>query len=133
MKRTNLSRRGFLKSGLAGAAGAMAVPYFVPRRVGANERVIVGMIGVGGRGLQNMPAHEGNIAAVCDVEQKHLAAAIKRVEASCEGYRDFRALLDRKDLDGVVITTPDHWHAIRRSRPAVPVSMSIAKSPCRCS
>jgi predicted dehydrogenase len=105
-----VTRRRFLAGS---AAGAMACPYFVPARAfGANERVIVGFIGVGGRGLQNMPAHEGRIAAVCDVDKNHLASTVKRVGGKCEGYGDFRKLLDRKDIDGVVITTPDHWHAI---------------------
>ena len=59
-----------------------------------------------------MPPHEGRIAAVCDVDKDHLAAVVKQVGGKCEGYGDFRKLLERSDIDGVVITTPDHWHAI---------------------
>ncbi|MGE0756722.1 MAG: Gfo/Idh/MocA family protein [Pirellulaceae bacterium] len=107
------TRRRFLAQSSVSAAGAFAAPYFVPARAfGANERVVVGFIGVGGRGMQNAPPHEGQIAAACDVDKRHLAAALRRFGENCQGYSDFRRVLDRKDIDGVVITTPDHWHAI---------------------
>lgn len=107
------SRRAFLGQSALAAAGAVVAPYFVPSTAfGASDKVIVGFIGVGGRGLQNMPPHEGRIAAVCDVDKNHLASGAKRVGDKCSTYGDFRQLLDRNDIDAVVITTPDHWHAI---------------------
>ncbi len=114
--------------------GRSAAPYFVPTSAfGANEKVIVGFIGVGGRGMQNAPAHMGQIAAACDVDKNHLASAISKFGGKCTGYSDFRHLLDRKDIDGVVITTPDHWHTIPTIEPAKRASMSTVRSLCRCS
>jgi predicted dehydrogenase len=114
-KMQSLNRRKFLARSAA-AAGAIAFPHYVPRRAfGANERLVTGHIGVGGQGMGNLGKFLNNAAAVCDVDQKRLAAAVKRVEQAggkCEGFGDYRRLLDRKDIDAVVISTPDHWHAL---------------------
>lgn len=110
-----LTRRKFLATSAA-AASAIALPYYIPSRAfGANERLVTGHIGVGGQGMSNLNKFINNAAAVCDVDSKRLAAAIKGVEqkgGKCEGYDDYRRLLDRKDIDAVVISTPDHWHAL---------------------
>ncbi len=112
-KSRQYSRRRFLGHSAAMAVGTIAAPYFVPASAfGANDKVTVGFIGVGGRGMQNVPAHLGRIAAACDVDKDHLASAVSKIGDKCTGYGDFRRVLDRKDIDGVVITTPDHWHAI---------------------
>lgn len=109
------SRREFLKSSSAVAAG-LSLPYFVPRRAfGANERILTGHIGVGGQGRGNLKRLLDHAAAVCDVDQSHLAEAKKMVEKNgqkCDAYGDYRRLLDRQDIDAVVISTPDHWHAL---------------------
>src|SRR4051794_3196699 len=109
------NRRQFVTA----AAATLAMPTILPRSVfGANERVVTGHIGVRNQGLPNLKAFLkiAAPAAVCDVDTRHLGAAVKAVEASskssCEGYKDYRRLLDRKDIDAVVITTPDHWHAL---------------------
>src|SRR3954452_4181477 len=109
------SRRQFLTA----AAATLAVPTIIPRSVfGANERIVTGHIGVRNQGLPNLKAFLkiAAPAAVCDVDTRHLGAAVKAVEesrkSSCEGYKDYRRLLDRKDIDAVVVTTPDHWHAL---------------------
>ena len=113
MNSSKHSRRRFLGHSAALAAGTMAAPYFVPSRAfGANEKIIVGFIGVGRRGMENTRAHMGRIAAACDVDKDHLASAVNKIGNNCQGYGDFRQVLDRKDIDAVVITTPDHWHAI---------------------
>jgi predicted dehydrogenase len=113
MKKVPYTRRRFLGQAAGLASGVMAAPYFVPATAfGANEKIIVGFIGVGGRGMQNSPAHMGRIAAACDVDKDHLASALNKFGSNCKGYSDFRHVLDRKDIDAVVITTPDHWHAI---------------------
>src|SRR5437879_8566037 len=84
--------------------------------VGANDRVNVGLIGCGGRGhlvaklMREVPKVE--IAAVCDVYDPQAAAAQERAGPGCRSYRDFRKLLEQKEVDAVVIATPDHWHAI---------------------
>lgn len=113
--RTALNRRQFLKATAAGAA-ALSAPYFVPARAfGANERIVTGHIGVGGQGRGNLRGFLENAAAVCDVDAKHLAQAAKMVEdkgRKCERFGDYRRLLDRRDIDAVVISTPDHWHAL---------------------
>jgi predicted dehydrogenase len=118
-----LSRRHFLAS----AGAAIALPTLVPWRAlgagavpGANERLTVAHIGVGGMGsvdLANMLIFRDqggvNVAAVCDVEEERLRNAAKRVGAGVRAYRDYRHVLERKDIDAVVIATPDHWHAVQ--------------------
>jgi predicted dehydrogenase len=117
------SRRRFLHT----AAGAVALPYLIPSAVlaaagkpGANERLTVAHMGVGGMGtvdLANMLVFRDqgrvNVAAVCDVEEERLKAAVKRVGGAVQAYRDYRYILERKDVDAVVIATPDHWHAVQ--------------------
>lgn len=89
-------------------AGAKAQPV--------NEQIRLGFIGVGGRGIQNAGPLMKQIVAVCDVDRKHLADAQAKVEKAagrpCAGYHDYRELLDQKEIDAVVISTPDHWHAL---------------------
>lgn len=111
-----MKRRGFIQSA---ATAAMAAPLAasVSRPVlGANERVNVGLIGCGGRGRYvgriMQRAANTRIVAVCDVYQAQFDAAREMFEIQDEGYRDFRNLLERKDIDAVLIATPDHWHAI---------------------
>lgn len=115
MSQNSVSRRSFLATS-AVAASALAVPYYVPQRAfGANDRVVTGHIGVGGQGNSNLNRFLKNAAAVCDVDQNRAAAAAKRVEGAgnkCEIFGDYRKLLERKDIDAVVISTPDHWHAL---------------------
>lgn len=110
-----MRRRQFLKAAAATSAVAVA-PMFVPSRAfGASERVITGHIGVGGQGTTNLKGFLSNAAAVCDVDDSHAAKAAKLVEEKgnkCEVFHDYRRLLDRKDIDAVVICTPDHWHAL---------------------
>jgi predicted dehydrogenase len=116
MPRSPLSRRSFLQTSTAVAASALAIPYFAPQRAfGANERVITGHIGLGGQGRGNLNAFISNAAAVCDVDKNNAAKAAKMVEDKgnkCEVYGDYRKMLERKDIDAVVISTPDHWHAL---------------------
>jgi predicted dehydrogenase len=115
-------RRDFLAK-----AGAAVAPLFLPEgvlaapgRPGANDRLTVAHIGVGGMGgahldmsLSFRKAGQIDIVAVCDVDSKRLAAAAKKVGAGCQAYRDYRQLLQRKDLDAVIIASPDHWHALQ--------------------
>lgn len=102
-------RRRFLT--LAPVVGAAA------RRVlGANERVVVGLIGCGGRGryvARLMREVSGvEFAAVCDVYAPNAEAARQWAGGNARAYKDFRHLLERKDIDAVIVATPDHWHAI---------------------
>ncbi len=85
-----------------------------PRAISANDAVRVGVIGSGGRGqLLTAEFKEigAQVAAVCDVYQPNLAAGLKAASTGARGYTDYRALLEDKSLNAVVIATPDHWHA----------------------
>jgi predicted dehydrogenase len=110
-----MHRRKFIKSSGAAALVA-AAPLFVPSSAfGANDRIITGHIGVGGQGNANLKGFLINAAAVCDVDRGHATATAKKVDEAgnkCEVFSDYRRLLDRKDIDAVVISTPDHWHAL---------------------
>lgn len=108
-----ISRRQFVGK----AATAFAVPYILPSgvlampgRPGPNDRIVVGNIGVGGMGTGHvMP----DCAAICDVDDNHIANALKRVTAAKPFItKDYRRVLERKDIDAVIIATPDHWHAL---------------------
>jgi len=110
------NRRRFLKSaGLGFVAPTLIAPGVLgaPGQPPASERVVAALIGCGGRGGSLLGIHGDprcTIAAVCDVDRQRTAAAQKRI-GGCEAYQDFRRVLDRDDLDAVLIATPDHWHA----------------------
>ena len=98
-------------------ASTLACPMFIPSRAfGANERVITGHIGLGGQGRGNLGQFVSNAVAVCDVDKNNAAKAAKTIADKegrrCDVYGDYRKLLERKDIDAVVISTPDHWHAL---------------------
>ena len=121
------SRRMFLKG--AAAAGA---PFILPSHiwaaeVGPNDRIVMGCVGMGTqlRGLMNGFMHMDGvqIAAVCDVDTTRRTDAQRianeyyeknpsKGTADVKGYNDFREIIARKDINAVVIATPDHWHAI---------------------
>ncbi|HEV7278643.1 MAG TPA: Gfo/Idh/MocA family oxidoreductase [Pirellulaceae bacterium] len=117
MARHDFTRRSFLSTTAATGAALFAAPYFVPSTAfGANDRIRTGHIGVGGQGKGNLNAFKSHAVAVCDVDSTRAAAAAKIVEEAgndCEVFGDYRQMLDRKDIDAVVITTPDHWHALQ--------------------
>jgi len=112
-----VSRRDFLKrsavSGSVVAAGAL-----MPANVlGANDRINFGVIGLGNMGtghlrslVKRSEADNIQCVAVSDVYQKRITRA-QGIVAGGEGYLDYRRLLDRKEIDAVIIATPDHWHA----------------------
>jgi predicted dehydrogenase len=110
-----MKRRDFV-TGMLGAAAASAGFPVTARVLGANDRVNVGWIGCGGRGnydahlLRQIPNVE--IVAVCDVYEPHARAARAKIGSRCQCYHDFRHILEREDVDVVLIATPDHWHAI---------------------
>lgn len=110
-----LIRRKFLRDSATLLAGSFAVPYFVRGTAfGANDRVQTAHIGVRNQGSSNLRGLINQAVAVCDVDQEVLAKAVKQVEQTgreCLAFSDYRRLLERKDVDAVVISTPDHWHA----------------------
>ncbi len=111
-----ISRRSFLSRTTTASAGALAFSI-IPRRVlGADgepapsDTIVLGSIGVGGRGSAFL--RPGITAAICDVDENHLKRAAERVGGNPGLYKDYRDLLDRKDIDAVTIGSPDHWHGL---------------------
>jgi predicted dehydrogenase len=111
-----VQRRQFIQRAAQTAAVASASALSFGQILGANERVHVGLIGCGGRGMAvaRLMRAVPNVtfAAVCDVYEPHAAAAKEWAGSGCRSYRDFRDLLRQKDIDAVLVGTPDHWHAI---------------------
>jgi predicted dehydrogenase len=115
------SRRSFLKTSVLGGALLGMSPKSYRSVVAAeppSERVRVGMIGVGNQGgpKNNMKYFLNNIVALCDLDKNYLAEAAaflkKEANLSVMLTDDYRRLLDAKDIDAVVVTVPDQWHAI---------------------
>jgi predicted dehydrogenase len=116
MTSDDLSRRDFVKATVA-STGAAALSSLATSRVwGANERIQMGVIGVGGMGtghvgslVKRAEVDSVPVVAVCDVYQRRVTRA--RNICHGDGYLDYRKVLDRSDVDAVLIATPDHWHA----------------------
>lgn len=108
MKKHVISRRSFLASAAAGAS----LSLFPGRALGANDRVNIGIIGLGGKGSAHLKdfAQIPNveIIAVSDADKERMEKAGEKVAK----HQDFRRLLEMKDIDAVVIATPDHWHVL---------------------
>lgn len=116
----SVSRRNFLEmsTAAAAAAGALAAAPADAKVLGANDRIRFGVIGTGGMGGGHVSdlvsrAERDNVrcAAVCDVYQKRLDA--NRQKCGGQAYTDYRQLLDDKNIDAVIIATPDHWHSMQ--------------------
>jgi predicted dehydrogenase len=127
-----INRRTFSQT--AATVAATAASLAPGRVVAANDQVRLGFIGVGNRGCQLLKgflAHpDAKVVALCDVYEPYLAGALDRLDPRFAGLgkriaqmpklagdvariKDFRDILDRKDIDAVVIASPDHWHAIQ--------------------
>jgi predicted dehydrogenase len=152
-----IPRRQFLAS----ASAALAAPLILDSNLlgqdrqgqGPNGRINLGFIGIGMMGRGHLQSFLGNratqVVAVCDVHRVRREDAVERVHRAyaqerkagtyrgCQAYIDFRELLNRRDIDAVVISTPDHWHAIpailaARARKDIycekPLSLTIAES-----
>ena len=106
-------RRDFLKA-VAGASFLSAAAY--QNILGANERIHVGFIGIGligKRHLLDFMAEPGvEVAAICEVYEPRLEEGVATSGGRTARYKDFRKMLESKDIDAVVISTPDHWHAL---------------------
>jgi predicted dehydrogenase len=104
------SRRSFLQA--TAAAGAFAVP--AARALGANERLNIGLIGTGGRCRHLMQAlarvPNTRMAALCDVYEPNLDLARKLADPKATAHREYREILNNKDIHAVLIASPDHWH-----------------------
>ncbi len=114
------NRRGFIKKSAIGAAGIMIVPRHVLGGKGftaPSDKFNIAAIGAGGKGLGNLSACSksvhASILAYCDVDDRQVAQA-KMSWPEAKYYHDFRKMLDKheKDIDGVIVSTPDHTHAV---------------------
>jgi len=137
MKKKGIDRRQFLRKAVGVSASAVGFPYMVrPSALGnagsvaPSERITIGFIGVGGHGRSvNLKNFLGNsdaqAVAVCDVDANNRNIARDMVNKKygnkdCSTYNDFREIIERNDIDAVMISTPDHWH--------VPISIAAAKA-----
>lgn len=137
MKHLRFTRRSFLKSALIAGAAPLILPSSIwSADTPPSEKINMGFIGMGkqNNGLLGgfIGRSDTRVLAVCDVDKTRREAAKKRVDTyysakmasgeakECAQYIDFRELLARKDIDAVVIATPDHWHA--------PIAVAAAKA-----
>ncbi len=134
-EKKRISRRGFLGRVTAAAAGAMAAPMIAPSSVlgsagqaPPSERITIGFIGVGQHGVNRnlnrfLPEPDAQAVAVCDVDralrekakeivESHYAKVKGESHKGCASYNDFREIIERNDIDAVMVSTPDHWHVL---------------------
>ena len=121
------SRRQFIRTTLAAAGAASVAPMIIPSSalgrdgaVAPSERVVIGGIGIGNRGTYDLGCFleqkDVQFVAVCDVKEARRVAVKKIADekygnGNCSMHRDFREVLDRKDIDAVLIATGPNWHA----------------------
>ncbi|MDB2606500.1 Gfo/Idh/MocA family oxidoreductase [Zobellia sp.] len=124
----NQNRRNFIKKSSLAFAGSSAAFLFpmellatMRKRVGPNDRINVGLIGCKGMGFSDLTSmlkiNEINVIALCDVDESVLKARTADLEKAGIKkplwYNDYRKLLENKDIDVVIIGTPDHWHCLQ--------------------
>jgi hypothetical protein len=143
----NSSRRAFLKKSVIGTMGTIAIPTIVPSSVfgksAPSNSINVAMIGCGRQMVRpNIPQILGSdiarIVAVCDVDSWRLQNAKQKVDEAysnkaCKAYDDYRKIMLDKDVDAVMISTPDHWHvpmAIEAARAGKHISLEKPMSTC---
>ena len=150
---TQLHRRSFLGSALSAAGAAVLAPTIIPGTalglngaVAPSERIVVGGIGIGNRGTYDLGCFleqaDVQFVSVCDIKESRRVAVKKLVDEkygnqNCDMVRDFRELLDRKDIDAVLIATGPNWHSVAAMTAAKagkdmycekPVTKNIAQS-----
>jgi predicted dehydrogenase len=110
-----MNRRSFVRRTALGSA-APTLAALGQTAASANDRIGVGVIGCGGMGRMDLADFQKNpdveMVAVCDVFRPNLEAARKLTGGKATGYSDFRRVLERKDVNAVVVATPDHWHPL---------------------
>ena len=118
-----MNRRNFLRTSVGAAATLSAASYL--RAQGANDAIRLAVVGmgskvkIGGMGRKDMQGCRAvpgvRIAAICDVDSVNLGYAVEDCDKHNEKpdtFSDYRKLLERKDIDAVWVTTPNHWHAL---------------------
>jgi predicted dehydrogenase len=116
MKDKNISRRRFITGAASAVAGFTIVPRYVLGGAGfkpPSEKLNIAAVGIGGVGKNNIKACENeNIIALCDVDWRYAAPAFQDYP-NAKKYKDFRKMLEEeKDIDAVIVATPDHTHAV---------------------
>ncbi|MEW6236831.1 MAG: Gfo/Idh/MocA family oxidoreductase [Candidatus Omnitrophota bacterium] len=111
---TKKNRRDFMRKAAETGLGVAAITSLAsPRALGANERLRIGGIGAGDRGQDRLRTAKrlgAEIAALADVNDAMLDLCDSKLEQKTDRYRDYKELLAREDIDGVIIAAPDHWH-----------------------
>ena len=112
------NRRDFLKQSALASAAVLTSSNAFAFRGAPNEKVIMGIMGTNSRGaflaktFANLPNVE--VGFICDPDEKVLAKTIAEIEKQTgkkpKGFADIRKMLEQKDLDGLAIAAPDHWH-----------------------
>ena len=123
------TRRDFIKTAATASAAVAVTNIFktpvygqntapsTGRVIGANDRIVVGYVGVGGQGMAHVRSQKENLtatnvvqAAVADVSKTRVNEAKAYIGGDCQGFADYRKMLDRKDIDAICCSTVDHWH-----------------------
>ena len=112
-----INRRDFFKRAAVSTAGvSLAMSGASTGSVlSANDRIRLGLIGCGRQGVDNMRhfMKQGvEVAAVCDVYEPNLQKGLEAAGGKAKALKDFRQVLDDKEIDAVIVATPDHWHAL---------------------
>ncbi len=142
---TKFHRRGFLKGALSAGAAALA-PTIIPSSalglggaVAPSERIVLGGIGIGNRGTYDLGCFlvqkDIQFVAACDIKESRRLAAKKIIDEkngnqNCKMYRDFREVLDRPDIDAVLIATGPNWHATAAMNAARAGKDMYCEKPC---
>ncbi len=145
-KITRVERRRFLKTAASAAATAFAAPYIIPSSAlgldgftAPSERLVLGGIGIGNRGSYDLGCFleqpDVQFVAVCDIKAARREAVKKIADQkygnqNCTMYRDFRELLDRPDIDAVLIATGPNWHATAAMNAARAGKDMYCEKPC---
>ncbi|HBT94265.1 MAG TPA: oxidoreductase, partial [Chitinophagaceae bacterium] len=124
----NNSRRSFIKNSSATLAGLGLMEFFpsdiyakMRNKVGANDKINIGLIGLKNQGFNNVRAFlkikDVNLLAICDIDDEQINKRkddlAKLGANNLLVYKDYRKLLENKDIDAVLIATPDHWHCLQ--------------------
>jgi len=111
----SITRRDFIKHTIAASAAFTIVPRYVLGGSGytaPSDQLTKAVIGVGSMGKGHLRYPGAKLLAVCDVDENHLNTALEIAGPGVRGYKDFREVLERSDIDIVHIPTPPHWHAL---------------------
>jgi myo-inositol 2-dehydrogenase/D-chiro-inositol 1-dehydrogenase len=115
MKQGSISRREFIKRAALAGGSLMIIPRRVlggPGYVAPSDELTKAVVGVGDMGRAHLQYPGSRLLAVCDVDSGHLQTALDVSAVDVKGYKDFREVLDRPDIDIIHIVTPPHWHAL---------------------